>query len=378
LNNDSTINKNIDIKGTKNNTNNIVINNNMIIKVQNNQNNSINKNKKIKKIETDNKANNFNYSNGSITNDNSFNFKKTINEKNNSLYNYQIGNKKSLSQGKDINLIEYQNLSVTNKSPNLMTISLPPEKISKISKISKINDRNNNISSTIDNISSTFYTFKNINKNNGNKKMSVYNNSFYQDLTKKKYPNKIIKSNMVPVLSNNYLGGYKTFFNKNKTNNDKYNYNINTKYFEEEMKKYNHSPDVYYNNNIIDENEEYNSNYSNGINAKSFYNKNNSIYPNKKNSLEGKKLNNKIFTKYKNNIYSNKTNGHIKYNYSNKKLNNAYGTIYNYGGGFFEKKNNIELPQLIKLYNNNKHTTYRNNNKSNISYGYSLRNSKYY
>jgi hypothetical protein len=347
----------------------------MIIKVQNNQNNSINKNKKIKKIEADNKANNFNYSNGSITNDNSFNFKKTINEKNNSLYNYQIGNKKSLSQGKDINLIEYQNLSVTNKSPNLMTISLPPE---KISKISKINDRNNNISSTIDNISSTFYTFKNINKNNGNKKMSVYNNSFYQDLTKKKYPNKIIKSNMVPVLSNNYLGGYKTFFNKNKSNNDKYNYNINTKYFEEEMKKYNHSPDVYYNNNIIDENEEYNSNYSNGINAKSFYNKNSTIYPNKKNSLEGKKLNNKIFTKYKNNIYSNKTNGHIKYNYSNKKLNNAYGTIYNYGGGFFEKKNNIELPQLIKLYNNNKHTTYRNNNKSNISYGYSLRNSKYY
>ena len=376
LNNDNSINKNIDIKNNKNESNNIVINNNMIIKVQNNHHNNANKNKKIKKIEAKYKSNNFNYSNNTFTNDNtSFNIKGPLNARNNNnIFNYQMGNKKSLSQGKNINLIEYQNMSVTNKIPNLMTISLPPEKMNKMNKI------NNNLNNTIDNISSTFYSFKNLNNNKNNnspQKSTLYNNSFYKNLANKKFEDKIMKSNVAPVLSNNYLGGYKTFFNKNKSSNDKYNYDINTKYFEEEMKKYNQSPEKYY-NNIIDENEEYNPNYKNGINAKSFYNKNSPIYPNKKSNLDGKKLNNKIINKYKNNIYANKinVNGPIKYNYSNKKLNNGYGTIYNYGGGFMEKKNNVELPQLIKLYNN-KHNTYRNNN-NNIYCGYTLRNSKYY
>ena len=57
-------------------------------------------------------------------------------------------------------------------------------------------------------------------------------------------------------LTNNYLGGYKTFFNKNNSN-DKYNYDINTNYFKDELKKYNSSPIQNYYNNVINENDEY-------------------------------------------------------------------------------------------------------------------------
>jgi hypothetical protein len=35
----------------------------------------------------------------------------------------------------------------------------------------------------------------------------------------------------------------------------------------------------------------------------------------------------------------------------NKKTINGYGTMYNYGYG--KKKNNVELPQLIQVYNKN-------------------------
>ena len=391
LNNDNTVSKSINIKDPKNNTHtnnntnhNILINNNMIIKLSNNNNNdNQTKNQKIKKIEINNKQNNnYNYS-SSNTNESSLNFKKnSVLNMNNSLYNYSIGNKKSLSQGKNINLIDYQNMSLINNIPNLMTISLSQEKVNKMNKVT---NSNNNVGHTIDNISSTFYSFKsNKIKNNIPKKITLYNNSYYKNMTEKKMPNKVNKSNLVSVLSNNYLGGYKTFFNKNKSSNDKYNYNINTKYFKEEMKKYNHSPEQYY-NNVIDEKDEYNDNINNnnssGINTKSLYNKNNTIYPDKKSSLDGKKLNNKIINKYKNNIYSNKTNSEIKYNYTNKKVNIGYGTIYNYAAVGEKKNNNIELPQLIKLYNNNnnsKNSINRNNNNNyNLNFGYSYRKNKY-
>ena len=45
-------------------------------------------------------------------------------------------------------------------------------------------------------------------------------------------------------------------FNKNNSN-DKYNYDINTNYFKEELKKYNNHPIQNYYNNVIDENDEY-------------------------------------------------------------------------------------------------------------------------
>ena len=371
ISNNNSISKSINIKDSKsiNNNGNILVNNNMIIKVTTNNNNSTKK-QKIKKIDINNKPT-INYANS--MGDSMIHFKNNINM-DSSLYNYPIGNKKSSSQGKNINLADYQNMSLLKDISNLMTISLSQEKINKLNKINNSSNKgsNKNLNNkTIDNnITSTFYSFKN---NNIPKKVTQYNNSFYKNGIDKKSLNKNSKSNLVSLLSNNYLtglNGYKTFFSKDKSNNNKYNYNINTKYFKEEMAKYNNSPDKYY-NNIIDENEEYidNNIYIQNLNNKN----NNNNYPNKKTTFESKKLNSKIIAKYKNSILSNKISGGMKYNYNNKKMNNGYGTIYNFVG-FGEKKKNVELPQLIKLYNNNKNDYMRNNN---IYYGYSYKN-KYY
>ena len=356
----NSISKSLNSKDYKNNTNNnsnrnknILINNNMIINVTNN-----NKKQKVKKIEISNKPNNINNNMG----ESMIYFKNHINM-NNSIYNNDsIGNKKSSSQDKNLNFQQRKNMNLFNNYSNLMTMSLSKDKKNKLNKINH-NYSNQNISNNnLDNISSTFYSIKN---NSVPKNITKYTNYINKNYTEKDLLIKNSKSN-ISLLSNNYLNGYKTFFNKDKANDNKYNYNINTKYFKEEMQKYsnNPTPEQYY-NNIIDENEEYIDN--NNIN--NFYIKYNNNYPytKKKNNFESKVIN-----KYKNNIMSNQLSEGLKYNYNNKK-NKGYGTIYNYGG-FDKKKKNIELPQLFKLYNNK--NDFRNlNNK--LYYGYSNKN-KYY
>ena len=167
------------------------------------------------------------------------------------------------------------------------------------------------------------------------------------------------------LLPNSYLGGYKTFFNKNNSN-DKYNYDINTNYFKEEQNKYKNSPLQQYYNNVIDENDEYTDTNSNGINIKSVYNSNTSNkYFKKKNYLD--KKDGKLMTKYKdNNLFKIPDMG----KFGSKKTTNGYGTLYNYGYG--SKKNNIELPQLIQIYNKN--TVSKNHNSHHYAYPY---NKKY-
>ena len=56
----------------------------------------------------------------------------------------------------------------------------------------------------------------------------------------------------------------------------------------------------------------------------------------------------KLLNKYKDNNFFSKYNMGGKVN---KKPMNGYGTLYNYGYG--KKKNNVELPQLIQIYNKN-------------------------
>ena len=337
-NNSNSISKTKNIKSIKNNpnSNNILINNSMIIKVSNNRN------PKDNKIELNNTTSQNSIKLKSFINPNfSNNIKKNINM-NNSVYNFPVGNKKSLSVNKFIKLNEYPNMSLLNNFPNLMTISLSQGKNNKVHKI------NNNINS-INNISSTFYSLKNNSNSNNNimtKKLSSFNNNSNNSLEKKKNN----KYNYMS-LANNYLGGYKTFFNKNNSN-DKYNYDINTNYFKDEVKKYNSSPIGNYYNNVIDENEEYpNANDSN-INIKSFYNNK----TNKKKNYFNDKKDVKLMTKYKDSKYFGKNNIGGKYGF--KKNMNGYGTLYNYGYG--KKNNNVELPQLIQIYNKN--TVSKNNN----------------
>ena len=142
--------------------------------------------------------------------------------------------------------IDYQNMQIVNNYPNLMTISLSH---------GKTNNKNNKI---FTNKIASINIDKNLNKKN--------------------------KYNYMSFLSNNHLGGYKTFFNKNKAN-DKYNYDINTNYFKEELQKYNSNPLKNYYNNVIDENDEYinNSSNNNEINSKNIYN--NNKYIKKKNNM---------------------------------------------------------------------------------------------
>ncbi len=260
---------------------------------------------------------------------------------NNSVYNFQMGNKKASSLNKIIKLNDYHNMTWLNNYPNLMTISLSQ---GKDYKFNKMNNNNNNLNN-VNNISTTFYSFKNNqNKNGINNKVASNNLGSNLDKGKKN------KYNYMSMLPNNYLGGYKTFFNKNNAN-DKYNYDINTNYFKEELKKYNSNAAQNYYNNVIDENDEYtNSTNSNNINTKNIYNNNNNnnnkLYK-KKNYLNDKK-DGKLMNKYKDNNFFSKYNMGGKIN---KKPMNGYGTLYNYGYG--KKKNNVELPQLMQIYNKN-------------------------
>ena len=320
-----------DIKSTTNNKNNILINNSMIIKVTNN-----NQKEKINKIEIKNPLQN----NMKLESFNSTNYPKAINKSvnmNNSIYNFQAGNKKSSSVNKMIKLNEYPNMTLLNNYPNLMTISLSQGKDYKFNKMNNNNNLNN-----INNISTTFYPFKN-NKNLMNNKLSSFNNDKGID----KNLNKKNKYNYMSMMSNNYLGGYKTFFNMNNANN-KYNYDINTNYFKEELKKYNSNNYQNYYNNVIDEKDEYtNSTNSNNINNNNNNYNNNNKYNKKKNYFNDKKEG-KLLNKYKDTNFFSKFNMGGKIN---KKPINGYGTLYNYGYG--KKKNNVELPQLIQIYNKN-------------------------
>ena len=342
INNSSnnSISKNKKIKDIKSNSNNnnILINNSMIIKVNNSKekdklnkidlNNTFQNNMKIKSINNQNFPNNLN---------------KSINM-NNSVYNFPIGNKKSLSVNKIIKLNDYQNMTLLNNYPNLMTISLSQGKNNKLN--------NNNLN----NISSTFYSFKNNKNNIIPKKITSFNNSNNLD---KNNTTKKNKYNYMSLLPNNYLGGYKTFFNKNNSN-DKYNYDINTNYFKDELKKYNSSPIQNYYNNVIDENDEYPDGLNNGINIKSYYNNNKN---NKKKNYFDSKKDVKLMTKYKENHLFGKNIGG---KFGIKKNTNGYGTLYNYGYG--NKKNNVELPQLIQIYNKNTVSKNHNNHYYGLSY----------
>ena len=343
-------NKNLkDIKSNQNANNNILINNSMIIKVTNNSQPK----DKLNKIELKNPFQN----NMKLESFNSTNYPKAINKSvsmNNSVYNFQMGNKKASSLNKIIKLNDYHNMTLLNNYPNLMTISLSQGKDYKFNKMNNNNNLNN-----INNISTTFYSFKNNpNKNslNNNKITSFnYGNNLDKNLVKKN------KYNYMSMLSNNNLGGYKTFFNKNNSN-DKYNYDINTNYFKEELKKYNNNAIQNYYNNVIDENDEYtnstNSNNNNNYNTKNLYNNNNNNkYYKKKNYMNDKK-DGKFMNKFKDSNFFSKINfGATKYN---KKTINGYGTLYNYGYG--KKKNNVELPQLIQIYNKNGLVKNNNNN----------------
>ena len=345
-NNSLSKNKKKNLKEIKNNNNNnnILINNSMIIKVSNS-----NQKDKINKIEITGgssqngiklKSFNNNFPNNIIN--------KSINM-NNSLYNYPLGNKKSLSVNKFLKLKEQKNMTLLNNYPNIMSISLSQGKSHKYNKI-------NNISSTFYNNEGTKNIIPKKMASINNNSNGINNNNYDKNLTKKN------KYNYMSILSNNtYFGGYKTFFNKNNSN-DKYNYDINTNYFKEEQKKYNNSPIHQYYNNVIDENEEFNDgNNSSNIKTKNIYSNSTNKYLKKKNPYDGKK-NGKIMTKNKDNkLYGNIIGG----KFNNKKLN-GYGTLYNNGYGY--NMNNIQLPQLIKIYNQNNVGKNRNNDFYSIPY----------
>ena len=107
-----------------------------------------------------------------------------------------MGNKKSSSVNKLIKLNDYQNMTLLNNYPNLMTISLSQGKDYKFNKMNNNNNLNN-----MNNISTTFYSFKNnANKNPVVNKIPSINSN--NNLSKKN------KYNYMSMLPNNYLGGY--------------------------------------------------------------------------------------------------------------------------------------------------------------------------
>ena len=247
------------------------------------------------------------------------NVNKSVNMNNN-------GNKESNSINKYTKVHGSQKIPIIKNIQNLITVSLSQGKGNAINI--------NKSPSKIKDISTTFYSYKNSKNNNS---LNI------NKITSFKSDNNLNKKNKyMSMLSNSPFNGYKTFFNKNKSN-DKYNYDINTNYFKEELKKYNSNPGKIYSNNVIDEKEEYtNSSNNSSINNKNIFNNNiNNKYFKKKDKKEGKLIN-----KYNNNNFLAKFNLNDTLN---KKKINGYGTLYNFK--YDKKKNNVELPQLLKAYN---------------------------
>ena len=313
LENKNSVNK-IKSVNNINNINNIVAYNSVTRKANNN-----NQKEKIHKLELKynlkNKMildylNNTNYP---------MNVNKSVNMNNN-------GNKESNSINKYTKVHGSQKIPIIKNIQNLITVSLSQGKGNAINI--------NKSPSKIKDISTTFYSYKNSKNNNS---LNI------NKITSFKSDNNLNKKNKyMSMLSNSPFNGYKTFFNKNKSN-DKYNYDINTNYFKEELKKYNSNPGKIYSNNVIDEKEEYtNSSNNNSINNKNIFNNNiNNKYFKKKDKKEGKLIN-----KYNNNNFLAKFNLNDTLN---KKKINGYGTLYNFK--YDKKKNNVELPQLLKAYN---------------------------
>ena len=323
-----------------------------------------------------NNSNKNNFNNSTEMKNNINNMKKTINSKKNILNNDSIL-QKNISDIKSNNSLLKTNNAInqeqnyfsektinkyvvnTNSNDNRHSDSLEtqdPKKSLSMNKLNKyanitpsnnINSYNNNITKTSisqgknnnnsNSPNKTITKIKSNNYNNNNKNMTSYSNNLFiinksmnninlvEGSTfnnSNNFNNKInynnFSSNIISLLPNGHLAGYKTFFNKN---DNKYNYDINTQ-FKEENKKYN------MNNNVIDENEEYND-YSSK----------------KKSSQNSKEKKNKYISYYYDNY---------KYNQNKKK---GYGTFYNYNASnimfnnYNNKKNTIQLPQLYKLYN---------------------------
>ena len=316
LENKNSVNKIKSVKNINNinNINNIVAYNSVTRKANNN-----NQKEKIHKLEL--KYNLKNKMKLDYLNNTNYpmNVNKSVNMNNNE-------NKESNSINKYTKVHGSQKIPIIKKIQNLITVSLSQGKGNAINI--------NKSPSKIKDISTTFYSYKNSKNNNS---LNI------NKITSFKSDNNLNKKNKyMSMLSNSPFNGYKTFFNKNKSN-DKYNYDINTNYFKEELKKYNSNPGKIYSNNVIDEKEEYtNSSNNNSINNKNIFNNNiNNKYFKKKDKKEGKLIN-----KYNNNIFLAKFNLNDTLN---KKKINGYGTLYNFK--YDKKKNNVELPQLLKAYN---------------------------
>ena len=250
--------------------------------------------------------------------------------------------KKSLSLNKVNKVGKAPNMTIYNNFGNLKLTSLSQGK----------NNQKDNVGVSNNNVKNTTQNTFNI------KKINIYGSNYINNNSNSNIKSNNLKNNnfnnndLLSFVNTNNIDGYKTFFNMNKSK-DKYNFKINTGYVKEEGKKYanqNINLNNQYNNNVIDENEEYLD-----------YN------PKKKSLSKEHKKNGQLLIKYSDNF---------KYNFNNfNNKNGGYGTFYKYNMknnifGFNKKKNSHQLPQLYKLYNNGNGSNPKNkfNNKNKFKY----------
>ena len=324
-------------KSKEGNNNTSVVNNTTNINIINYNNYNSNGNKN----ENDNKRNN-NKINSIVLNNTqqpkNNNLIKNLDtplaeQDNNSNTHYNI-NKKSLSMNKVNKVNKNGNITISNNfDVNTNKISLSQGKNLIVNKYSTPNINNSPSKNTLTKFNSNKTSYNN--SYSVNKSMNNSNNLFYSSGFN--YIKNSINNN-----SNNGKMGYNNFstsiLSLMLNQNDKYNYNINTN-FKDENKKYNMA------NNIIDENEEY-------VEFKKNSNRNNEESQRKKNKNYGskeKKNNNKYLPYY----YKN-----FKHKDNNIGVKKGYGTFYNYDTGNLifnngNKKAMCQLPQLRKLNGGN-------------------------
>ena len=286
---------------------NMLFNDNFLLKEQNN--NNMNNNNKY----NNNMKNNMN----NIMNNNNINFEENMNFKNMNMTNYNIKNNININNINNIN--NRTNININKKN----------------NKIFK-NNMNNKL---LNNLNNNNYSMNNLNSNMNNNninKMNYFSNKI-NDLNY--INNNKIDNNEKKNMNNNNMNNYN--MNNNNMNNINMNYyNMNNNNMNSNMNNYNMNYNNMNNNNMNNNNNTNNNNHNNGMNNKNNNYMNNYMHNNNMNNQMNNQMNNNNMNNYMNN------------NMNNNKMNNNMNNKINY---------NINN----KMNNNNKYNKNMNNNNMN-------------
>ena len=373
-NNNHNMNNNMNNNNMKNNNmyNNNMNNHNI------NMNNMNNNNMNSKNIYNNNMNNNNMNSNN--MNNNNMNFEKNMNFKNMNMINFNsknninlnnINNRTNININKNNKIFQNNmnnnlfnnsnnniyNMNNINSNMNNNNISKMNYLSNKISNMNYINNNKNIFSNIMNNKNNNMYNHNMNNNNMSNNNMNnnkMNKNNMNNNNTINNTINNNINNNKMNINNNNNI-------NNNRMNNDNM---INNNMNNNNMNNHNMNNNNMYNHNMNNNNMKNNSMNNNNINNNTINNmNNNNIYNNNMNNnnmnynnMNNNNMNNNINNNMYNNNINNQINNNSKNNQNNNNMNNQMNNNMN---------NNTYNNNMNNLNNNNINYKMNNNNMNN-------------